>query len=211
VRATYGLTEACSQVTTQAEGDAQAGRRDAGRPLSTVELAIVDERGERCAEGEVGRVLLRGPTLFSGYHGQPRRAPGEWFDTGDFGALDAEGALQIASRRTDLIVTGGENVYPLEVERRIEGVEGVREALVFGVSDERWGQVVAAALVVDDRWNPEAFARACESRLAPHKRPRRVALVDALPLTPAGKLDRRGAPARFGPTLAPLAYPARPR
>ncbi|AUX42033.1 O-succinylbenzoate-CoA ligase [Sorangium cellulosum] len=218
---TYGLTEACSQVTVQRPRDPRAREPGSGAPISGVELRI----GGAGSDG-VGRVEIRGPVLFRGYFRGPERAPelpvdgAGWFSTGDLGALDAAGRLHVAARRTDLIVTGGENVYPAEVEQVLESCAGVAGAVVFGVPDERWGHVVAAA-IVPDRAPPsgpsdgaplppalvEALAAAVAARLAPHKRPRRLCAAAALPLTAAGKLDRAGAAERFAAALAP--FPAR--
>ncbi len=200
VRTTYGLTEACSQVTTQRERAPGALDLSSGEPLSGVEVEIRDDRGERARAGDVGAIVLRGPTLFSGYlHGDPR-ANGDWFDTGDFGFFDEQQRLHVVARRTDLIVTGGENVYPLEVERALGAAKGVAGVMVFGVSDERWGQLVACAIVTDSgagTFDARAFAAECEKLLAPHKRPRLYVLCDELPLTNAGKPDRRAASALF--------------
>jgi O-succinylbenzoic acid--CoA ligase len=185
---TYGLTEACSQVTATAYEDRFAPPMDhAGTPLSNVSLRIQE-----------GRVQIRGPVVMSGYLGQPELPPDSWFDTGDLGELDALGRLHIHARRTDLIVRGGENVYPAEVERVLESFPGVLAAGVFGVPDEVWGQTVAAALVCDARTSPLApsVAAFCAAHLAPFKCPRRICFVSALPQTAAGKLDRAGL-ARF--------------
>ena len=175
VQTTYGLTEACSQVVT------------GGRALPGAELRVV---------GDEGRIQVRGPMLMTGYLGEPPLVRDSWFDTGDLGEIDERGVLRVHARRTDLIVTGGENVYPAEVEDALAACPGVHAACVFGVPDETWGQVVAALLVMaEDAASTRAgLARAVGERLAPHKRPRRVAFVDALPQTPAGKLDRAAAP-----------------
>jgi O-succinylbenzoic acid--CoA ligase len=207
--ATYGLTEACSMVTAHAVGDsARASQRGAGRPLSSVEMRIVGEAGVIEKSLKIGRIQLRGPSLLSGYHGRPDPFVDGWFDTGDLGCLDEGGVLFVSARRSDLIVTGGENVYPAEVERALEALVGVREALVFAVPSETWGAVVGAAIVADAETQIDlsAIALAAAQVLSSHKRPRYVAVVDALPLTPAGKLDRRGAFDRLGVSLRPMAY-----
>jgi O-succinylbenzoic acid--CoA ligase len=173
VVASYGLTEACGQVATQIPGAPGAG---CGPPLPGVRLRIVDDE-----------IQLDGPTLFSGYLGAPARSPG-WHATGDFGRLDAAGNLHVLGRRTDLIVTGGENVYPAEVEAYLDA-RGVA-ACVFGIPDERWGQIVAALTT-----RPIGERELAD--LAPFKRPRRWVLVDELPLTPAGKPDRAAAARRW--------------
>jgi O-succinylbenzoic acid--CoA ligase len=184
---TYGCTETCSQVVaTPYAYRFHAGDHAAGRPLDQVELRIDD-----------GRILVRGPMRMAGYLGETPLASSEWLDTGDLGEIDAEGCLHVHARRHDLILSGGENVYPAEVERTLEEYPGVAGAAVFGIPDETWGQVVAALLVADHTAPPtpaEHDAPSLEQfvagRLASFKRPRRVAWVPALPLTPGGKLDR---------------------
>jgi O-succinylbenzoic acid--CoA ligase len=177
----YGLTEACAQIVAVP----YAARFDpapyaSGLPLPGAELRVAD-----------GRIEVRGPMLMAGYWGEPPLAPGAWFDTGDLGEIDARGCLHVHARRTDLVVTGGENVYPAEVERALEALPGIAEAGVFGVPSDEWGEEVAAALVA--RGAPPSDAALREhvaARLAPHKRPRRVCYVSALPHTAGGKLDR---------------------
>jgi O-succinylbenzoic acid--CoA ligase len=189
---TYGCTETCSQVVaTPYEHRFNAGDHAVGRPLDQVELRIED-----------GRILVRGPMRMAGYLGEPPLAPSEWLDTGDLGEIDAEGCVHIHARRHDLIVSGGENVYPAEVERILEEYPGIAGAAVFGIPDETWGQVVAALLVADHTAphptaanNGRGLEQFIAGRLASFKRPRRVAWVTTLPLTPGGKLDRAALPA----------------
>jgi O-succinylbenzoic acid--CoA ligase len=129
--------------------------------------------------------------LMAGYWNEPPLDPGAWFDTGDLGEIDARGCLHVHARRTDLIVTGGENVYPAEVERVLEALPGIAAAGVFGVPSGEWGEEVAAALVASDAPPAESVLREhLLARLAPHKRPRRVCWVASLPHTAGGKLDR---------------------
>jgi O-succinylbenzoic acid--CoA ligase len=128
----------------------------------------------------------------AGYWNEPPLEPDAWFDTGDLGEFDAAGCLHVHARRADLIVTGGENVYPAEVERVLEAFPGIVATGVFGVPDDVWGQVVAAALVVEKAPPPDAaLADFCRRELAPHKRPRQVCYVERLPVATSGKLDRR--------------------
>jgi O-succinylbenzoic acid--CoA ligase len=208
---TYGLTETCSQVTAQRPlpesssstppGRAPTVRHGAGAPLPGIAIAVRGEDGAPCPPGSPGRIHVCGPTLMAGYlHGPPLEG---WFDTGDMGMLDVAGELHIHTRRTDLIVTGGENVYPAEVEQTIEACEGVTRALVFGVPDEVWGQIVAAAIVLDPKKpaSPAAILHAVTVELAPHKRPRRVCFPDSLPLVTADKVDRREGSRRFASEL----------
>ncbi len=183
---TYGLTESCSQLclTPYAGRFDPAGFGD-GKPLPGVDLRI----------GAEGHIEIRGPMLMAGYWDAPARSPDAWFDTGDLGALDERGCLHVHARRADLIVTGGENAYPAEIERALEAFPGIKAAGVFGVADEVWGQRVAAVLVADGAPPPDAELHAyIHGQLAPHKRPRHVCYVERLPQTPAGKLDRLALP-----------------
>lgn len=206
--ATYGTTEACSQITAQspgAGGGSPIAEPGSGRALAGVELAIFRDDGRRAPAGDVGRIQVRGPARMRGYLGHAPLAPDDWLDTGDLGHVDAGGTLFVAARRTDLIVSGGENVYPAEVERVVDACAGVRRSLVFGVPDERWGQRVAVAVVIDASvFSMAALADALGARLAPHKRPRLACVVDALPETAAGKVDRRGALTALASRLEPL-------
>jgi O-succinylbenzoic acid--CoA ligase len=185
---TYGMTETCSQVTTQCYGTPPALEQGSGMPLDGVEVRVVDDSIE-----------VRGQTMMTGYLGEaasPFTSDG-WFQTGDLGALDGAGRLHVLGRGTDRLVTGGENVDPLEVERAIERLPGVRAACVFGVPDETWGEIVCAAIVSDGDFELTPLV----NNLAPHKRPRRVAFVDALAFTSSGKLDRRATRALAIPSL----------
>lgn len=136
----------------------------------------------------VGEILVRGPTVAAVAAG-----PDGWLRTGDLGRLDARGHLAVVGRTSDTIISGGENVLPLEVERVLDRLDGVRESAVFGRPDPEWGERVAARLIVDDpaSFDIEALRATIRPLLAPHQRPREIELVDALPRTPSGKLLRR--------------------
>ncbi|MBA4178000.1 MAG: o-succinylbenzoate--CoA ligase [Leptothrix sp. (in: Bacteria)] len=195
---TYGSTETCSQVvaTPYARRFEPAAWR-CGRPLPGVALRV---------DGQ-GRILVRGAMRMAGYLGEPPLAADDWFDTGDLGSLDAQGCLHLHARRADLIVTGGENVYPAEVERVLEACPGIDAAAVFGLADATWGQTVAAALVAGPAPPSTAALWAhLQAHLAPHKRPRQVCFVPALPHNAAGKLDRLALPA-LAVGLQPLRAP----
>lgn len=194
---TYGCTETCSQVvaTPYAQRHTPAAC-DAGRPLAGVQLRVDDR----------GHILVKGPMRMAGYLGEAPLAPADWFDTGDLGELDAQGHLHLHARRADLIVSGGENVYPAEVEQVLEACPGVAAAAVFGLADETWGQIVAAVLVAGPQPpDDEALRAHLAARLARHKRPRRIGVVPALPLTAAGKPDRLALQALV-PLLRPLRW-----
>ncbi len=202
VRLTYGLTEACSQVTTQPS----AGGYDAGTPLDGTEVKLSPE----------GEILVRGPTLFLCYLFDERATkaakPDGWLHTGDFGSLDAQGRLTVLGRRNDLLISGGENVYPAEIEAALLQHPTVRDAGVLALDDERWGQVPLALVVTRDGKLDEAALRDwCKTRLAAFKVPAHFRPVDALPRNAMGKLDRRALAALGGarPTAA-QAPPASP-
>jgi O-succinylbenzoic acid--CoA ligase len=177
VLVSYGLTETCAQVTATPYATRYAPLgQGAGLPLPGTRVRVVD-----------GRIEVGGATLMAGYLGLPPLAPGAWFDTGDLGEIDARGCLHVHARRTDLIVTGGENVYPAEVEHALEACPGIAGAGVFGVADETWGQTVAAVLVAESAPPSDATLQAyVAAHLAPHKRPRRICYVSRLPQTAAG-------------------------
>jgi acyl-CoA synthetase (AMP-forming)/AMP-acid ligase II len=152
-------------------------------------LRIVDDAAAEVATGTTGRVQIRGAAVSPGYiHDRPR-SPGSWFATGDLGRLDADRSLQILGRADDTIITGGENVYPVEVEAAIEENPAVVEAAVYGIEDSEWGQIVAAAVVAPgvDARELDRFLR---SRLAGFKIPTRWTFVASLPRTGLGKINR---------------------
>lgn len=186
---TYGLTEAASQVTTLAPGDALSHLGSAGKPLITTQLRV------DAAPGDAGEILVGGPTVTPGYFGDAAATaaaiPDGWLHTGDIGRLDLDGFLFVLDRRDDLIVSGGENVYPAEVEAVLLGCPGVVEAAVVGVPDEKWGLAVAAALVVNAAFASDELEQWTRSRLAGYKVPRIIRIVDELPKTASGKTQRR--------------------
>lgn len=184
---TYGLTEACSQVTT--ERPTEADGTTAGRALPGLEVRIVDEAGQVSAAGVAGLVQVKGGTVTSG--------AGEWLATNDLGTLDSRQRLTIHARRVDLIVSGGENVYPAEVEEVIAESPLVADVAVMPVPDEQWGQVPVALVVWKSAPQPSELEAFLRSRLAGFKVPRRFATVEALPRNASGKLLRRALLALF--------------
>jgi o-succinylbenzoate---CoA ligase len=174
---TYGLTETCSQVTTLAPADARRKLGSAGRPLLTTHLRIRE-----------GEILVQGPTVASG-----SADPDGWLHTGDLGHIDEEGFLYVRDRIDDMIVSGGENVIPAEVEEVLLRHPQVAEAAVVGREDPEWQQAVTAVVVLESRAevSPDELRRHCAEALAGFKVPKRVELVSALPRTPSGKLMRR--------------------
>jgi O-succinylbenzoic acid--CoA ligase len=196
VLTTYGLTEACSQVATQRYGTVQRGELGCGRPVAGMEVRVRE-----------GAIEVRGDGLMDGYLGSQTDSPctaDGWLRTGDLGDLDAAGNLHVRGRRDDVLVSGGENVHPLEVEQALEEHPAIRAACVFGVADDDWGEVVAAALAAADPPADRELLAFLEPRLASFQRPRRIAYLDELPLLPSGKPDRALAIRRAMPLLRSL-------
>ncbi len=201
---TYGLTEAASQVATMDPAHARAKPGSAGRPLLFTRVRIADERGETLPPGQHGEIRVSGPTVMRGYYGDEAATGaairGGELHTGDVGYLDEDGDLWVLQRRSDIIISGGENVYPAEVEEVLARFPGVARACVVGVADAEWGQQVAALVAVE---TPGGVSEAdllahCRRHLAGYKCPRRVVFTEALPLTASGKIAR----ARVGEILA---------
>jgi O-succinylbenzoic acid--CoA ligase len=182
---TYGLTETCSQIATLAPDDAVRKLGSAGKPLYPNEIRI-------SAEDEIE---VRGPVVTAGYFGRPdetaRAIADGWLHTGDAGRLDNDGFLYVLDRRDDLIVTGGENVYPAEVESALSSHPSIAEVAVVGVHDGEWGQRVVAVIRSSANVDAAALTMHCESRIARFKIPREFHFSDEpLPRTAAGKLRR---------------------
>jgi O-succinylbenzoic acid--CoA ligase len=174
---TYGLTETCSQVTTLAPEDALRKLGSAGRPLLSSHVRIRD-----------GEILVQGPTVAPGRYDESG-----WLHTGDLGHIDEEGFLYVSDRIDDMIVTGGENVVPSEVEEVLLAHPAVVEAAVVGREDPEWQQAVTAVVVLapDTEVTTDELRHHCAATLAGYKVPKRVELAAALPRTPSGKLMRR--------------------
>lgn len=203
VAQTYGLTESCSQAVTLAPPDALRKLGSAGRPLAAVQLQI--RQGERLLPAnEPGVIYLKGPAITSGYADRPVATADAlhdgWLCTGDQGYLDADGYLYVLGRRTDLIISGGENIYPAEIESVLMAHPDVAEAGVCGQDDPQWGQVAIAFVKVHAGRVPDAAAiltHACQ-HLARYKVPRAIYFVDELPRNSSGKLLRRLLPGLQG-------------
>lgn len=197
----YGMTETtgtiCMLPPEDHDPEGNARMRSAGKPLPGVEIRILGPDGQDCAVGEVGEVVTRSSNNMIGYWNLPdataRTMEDGWIRTGDAGYLDADGYLFIHDRMKDMIITGGENVYPAEVESAIFGHPAVQEVAVFGVPDDKWGEAVKAAVVAKpgetvDEATIIAWAR---ERIAPFKCPRSVDVIDALPRNASGKILRK--------------------
>jgi o-succinylbenzoate---CoA ligase len=204
---TYGLTEACSQVATERPKEADGST--AGPPLPGLSVRVCNPEGVPVPPGEAGEIHVQGPTLMAGYLDEPeasaRALAGGWLRTGDVGAQDGRGRLAILARRTDLILSGGENIYPAEVEAVLASHPDVAEAAVVGRSHPAWGEVPVAAVVFRPGAGPDGLLEWARGRLAGFKVPAEVVAVQALPRTAAEKVDRaalRRTLAAQGPTGA---------
>lgn len=193
---TYGMTETASQIVTLPPEYMLSKLGSAGKPLFPCEIRIMQD-GSEAPAGTAGEIFVRGPNVTSGYLNRPdadREAFYDgWFATGDIGYVDDEGFLYVLDRRKDLIVSGGENVYPAEIEAVLIGHPDIEEAGVAGVADARWGQVPAAYIklkagAVMSEQEVQAY---CQDKLAKYKIPAHVYFVDALPRNASGKLLRR--------------------
>lgn len=196
----YGMTELAPVATilTAADHD-PAGPgfaqriASAGRATPACEVRVVDEGGTELPAGTIGEIVVRGPSVMLGYWNLPsetgRAVRGGWLHTGDVGFLDDAGYLTVVDRLKDMIITGGENVYSVEVENVLAAHPSVAQAAVVGLPDARWGERVHAVLVPRPgvTLDPQDILRHCRLRIAAYKLPKSVAIVEALPLTAAGK------------------------
>jgi malonyl-CoA/methylmalonyl-CoA synthetase len=189
----YGLTETGLDVSTPYTGPNLPGM--VGLPLPGIELAIVDTDLESVERGVTGEVMFRGPQVFGGYRGDPEATvagfAGSWFRTGDLGLVDAEtGYLRLVGRTKDVIITGGFNVYPREVEIALLERPDVRDAVVLGIPSDEWGEEVVAFVVPTPGAGVDAATLSSRLELASFKRPKRVLLTDSIPRNDVGKVAR---------------------
>jgi fatty-acyl-CoA synthase len=199
IAVTYGLTEASPGVSGSTTDEPLEVRCETiGKPLEGVETRIVDPAGgEDAPAGAPGELWVRGPNVMLGYHDDPEATaaavtPDGWLHTGDQCVLGADGNLRITGRIKDIIIRGGENIAPAEIENVLREHEDILEAAVVGVPDDHFGEIVGAALVLRDGATlaPDAYARLLEGRVAPFKVPERWRAFDALPLTGSGKVQK---------------------
>lgn len=202
----YGLTETFGTVVSLPPEDHRpeniAGREQvmtsAGRALPGTEIAILDDRLQPLPPGQIGEVAIRGDSVMLGYWNRPEEnaralIEGGWFRTGDAGILDEQGYLYIQDRIKDMIITGGENVYPAEVESAVFGHPDIADVAVIGVPDERWGEAVKAIVVrrPGSELDEAAVIAWAKQRIAGFKCPKSVDFIDLLPRNPSGKILRR--------------------
>jgi fatty-acyl-CoA synthase len=195
----FAQTEASPVITQTAPGDGPDDRADTlGRALPQTEVKIVDTAtGETVAPGVIGEICTRGYHVMTGYLDNPEATaaaidPGGWLHTGDLASMDERGYCRIGGRLKDMIIRGGENIYPREIERVLFEHDDVADVAVLGVPDPVWGEQVAAFIRPAPGRTPDpgALFVYCRERLAPHKTPRHWRIVDAFPLTPSGKVKK---------------------
>ncbi|QLK25991.1 acyl--CoA ligase [Natrinema zhouii] len=198
VHPTYGMTETASQIATATPAEIDRHEGTVGQPLLFTDVSVVDETGATVAPDEQGELVVSGPTVTPGYldDEHTESAFGErGLHTGDVGYRDADGRLWILNRRSDRIVTGGENVDPGEVVATLRSHPRVDDAAVVGLPDEEWGERVAALVVPDSETNSgeklsQSLLSHCDEYLAGFKRPKTIGIADALPRTASGTVDR---------------------
>ncbi len=190
----YGMTETMILTSNPYDGERIAGT--VGYPLPGVELRVATDDGSPVEAGDVGTVEVRGDGVFLGYHGLPDKTaqalrPDGWFITGDIGSLDETGRLTLAGRASDMIISGGLNIYPKEIEAVLDAVEGVAESAVVGLPDDDFGEVAVAVIVpAGDAPTVATLRAACDGHLARFKHPRDFVVVDALPRNAMGKVQK---------------------
>ena len=189
----YGMTEAGIITSNPPEGQRIAGT--VGYALPEVELRITNDRGETLEEGEIGEVQVKGPHVFPGYWGLEEKTAEAFtndgfFRTGDIGSMGADGRLALAGRSTDMIISGGYNVYPKEVELLLDDQPGVIESAVVGLEHPDFGEAVAAFVVADDEVTAETLGEVVETSLANFKRPKEYIFLNALPRNAMGKVQK---------------------
>ena len=195
----YGMTESTGSGSylSPSEHDLIGKLKSCGKPWPDVEMAILDGSGNPMAAGGIGEIAIRADIVMKGYWNREAATAetlaGGWLHTGDIGFKDEDGFYFVHDRIKDMVVSGGENVYPAEVENAIQGCPGVADVAVIGVPDSKWGEAVKALIVVDGHIPPapEAVIAWARERIAAYKVPKTVDFIDALPRNPSGKILRR--------------------
>ena len=196
----YGMTEAAHQM---ASNPLPPGRRVPGSVgrATGLQIGIMDSQGALLPPGSVGEVVIRGESVTSGYHNNPEANAAAftkgWFRTGDQGVLDEDGYLRLTGRIKELILRGGENIAPREIDEVLLAHPAVVEAIAFGLPDAKYGEEVAAAVVLRGAATPEELMAHCRERIAEFKVPRTIFITDQIPRTATGKIQRRAVAAAF--------------
>ncbi|WP_226528400.1 o-succinylbenzoate--CoA ligase [Metabacillus niabensis] len=191
---TYGMTETASQIVTLSPEYSIKKLGSAGKPLFSCQMKIMKD-GEDCSAYEEGEILVKGPNITKGYwkreEATQKAFTEGWFHTGDQGYIDEDGFLFVLDRRSDLIISGGENVYPAEIENVLLSHQAVTDAGVIGIDDEKWGQVPYAFIVSNRTISDDQLLMYCQNHLARYKVPKGITFLDELPRNASNKLLRR--------------------
>jgi fatty-acyl-CoA synthase len=193
----FGMSEAAPSISTLGKDLALKKAGSIGRALFHVETRVVDDNLNDMPVGEVGELIIRGPNLMQGYWNRPEATneafAGGWFHTGDFAWMDEDGDLYIVDRKKDMFISGGENVYPAEVENAIFELPQVAETAVIGIKDEKWGEVGLAVVCLKpgEQLSEEDIITFLKERLAKYKVPKRVVFMEQLPRNAAGKVLKK--------------------
>jgi fatty-acyl-CoA synthase len=203
----YGQTEAPLCLTVLGREEHRLDRPEllnsCGRPVAGMQLALLDDEGRRVPEGEPGEICVRGPIVMDGYLNRPDETAEAlrfgWLHTGDIGRFDAEGYLYIVDRKKDMIISGGFNVYPREIEALLDRHPAVLQSAVVGVPDPKWGEAVTAVVVrrPDQEVTAQQLIEHVKAVQGSVSAPKSVVFVDSLPLTPLGKPDKKAVRAAF--------------
>jgi malonyl-CoA/methylmalonyl-CoA synthetase len=200
----YGMTETGMNTSNPLDGERKAGT--VGPPLPGISVRVVDGDGVAVPSGTIGDIEVRGPNVCAGYWNQPDKTAesftaDHWFRTGDVGMLDDDGYLVISGRAKDLIISGGLNVYPKEIEERIDAMDGVVESAVIGVPDADFGEAVVAVVIARSghTLTEAGIIAALKSEIARFKVPKRVLFATELPRNAMGKVQKNLLRERFGP------------
>jgi acyl-CoA synthetase (AMP-forming)/AMP-acid ligase II len=203
----YGLSEAICCSSMLPAGYLLEKTGSIGRPFLHNMMRVVNKAGEDVRPGEVGEIVQKGPTVMKGYFNNPEATretiKDGWLHTGDLATVDEDGFMYIKGRKKDMIISGAENIYPVEVEQVLHAHPKILEAAVIGVPDKKWGESVRAIVVLKEgqRMTPEEVIAYCKENLASYKKPKSVIFMDRLPRNPSGKVLKTELREKFsGPT-----------
>tara|TARA_R110000868_G_scaffold216416_3_gene466553 strand:- start:21299 stop:22783 length:1485 start_codon:yes stop_codon:yes gene_type:complete len=195
IRQGYGLTEVGPNLTSLHQNDAERKQGSIGRPNFYVNVKVADEKGKQVGVNEKGELLISGPMVTPGYWEKEEASQsskiGQWFKTGDIAKIDNEGFLYIVDRKKNMYISGGENVYPVEVERVLRQYPSVKEAVVFGIPHQKWGECGVAIIVEKSKLSEEELLDFCKGKLAKFKIPSKIVFVKSIPKNDTGKINRK--------------------
>ena len=188
---TYGMTETSSQIVTLSPEDSLRKLGSAGKPLFPSQIKIMQDEEKEAAADETGEIVVKGPNVTSGYLNKSEKLKDGWLHTGDIGYLDEEGFLFVLDRRSDLMISGGENIYPAEIEGVLNSHPSIRESGVVGRKDDKWGEIPIAFIVKNNPITEEEIKTFCIEKLAKYKIPKEIYFISEIPRNASKKILRR--------------------